>query len=440
MTDLLQWGSLSFREKRLSWSQARGVVALAVRHRPVTALGAAAVLGLAGSGYFAIGYVRYERLMASDQAAISHTASANADLQDALARMRDQVAAANQTLSTAQSRVAALSDEARRQLASSEQAVVSKGDRISQLTHALEQAQRELHLAEAQRVTLLARLSKAEAELTEGLARQQQAQAGLEQWQKKIQQLTNERDRAASERDQLRARVGQLEKQSLLQPHQPAPATAAAAPPTAAVAAAPAVPRAAIAATNAAPAAAAAPARVALVRPLRAAPAVAASGAARAIRARAGLGRGRCRASVRANMACEPASAARSSRCRAAVLRTTEPGKTCRAASGWSRRCRSSAPLTSYHVEQPVRQCAATRTMAVTSFHTGIDHVAPYESPVYATAPGVVTFSGYRDDYGKIVEIDHGHGIVDPLRPSPSCAGVGRTARLGAHGDRAPRL
>jgi murein DD-endopeptidase MepM/ murein hydrolase activator NlpD len=33
-------------------------------------------------------------------------------------------------------------------------------------------------------------------------------------------------------------------------------------------------------------------------------------------------------------------------------------------------------------------------------------------SPVYATAPGVVTFSGYRDDYGKIVEIDHGHGIA----------------------------
>ena len=45
-------------------------------------------------------------------------------------------------------------------------------------------------------------------------------------------------------------------------------------------------------------------------------------------------------------------------------------------------------------------------------FHTGIDLTAPYDSPVYATAPGVVTYAGYRDDYGKIVEIDHGNGIA----------------------------
>ena len=42
----------------------------------------------------------------------------------------------------------------------------------------------------------------------------------------------------------------------------------------------------------------------------------------------------------------------------------------------------------------------------------GTDFLAPYMSPVYATAPGVVTFSGYRDDYGKIVEIDHGNGLA----------------------------
>jgi murein DD-endopeptidase MepM/ murein hydrolase activator NlpD len=33
-------------------------------------------------------------------------------------------------------------------------------------------------------------------------------------------------------------------------------------------------------------------------------------------------------------------------------------------------------------------------------------------SPVYATAAGTVTYSGYRDDYGKVVEIDHGNGIA----------------------------
>jgi murein DD-endopeptidase MepM/ murein hydrolase activator NlpD len=46
------------------------------------------------------------------------------------------------------------------------------------------------------------------------------------------------------------------------------------------------------------------------------------------------------------------------------------------------------------------------------SFHTGLDLSAPYMSPVYATAPGVVTYAGYYSDYGKVVEIDHGNGIA----------------------------
>lgn len=46
------------------------------------------------------------------------------------------------------------------------------------------------------------------------------------------------------------------------------------------------------------------------------------------------------------------------------------------------------------------------------AFHTGIDLSAPYMSPVHATAAGTVTFAGYRGDYGKVVEIDHGNGIA----------------------------
>jgi hypothetical protein len=46
------------------------------------------------------------------------------------------------------------------------------------------------------------------------------------------------------------------------------------------------------------------------------------------------------------------------------------------------------------------------------SFHTGLDLSAAYMSPVYATAAGVVTYAGYRSDYGKVVEIDHGNGIA----------------------------
>jgi murein DD-endopeptidase MepM/ murein hydrolase activator NlpD len=45
-------------------------------------------------------------------------------------------------------------------------------------------------------------------------------------------------------------------------------------------------------------------------------------------------------------------------------------------------------------------------------FHSGLDFDAGYMSPIYATAPGIVRYAGYKRDYGKVVEIDHGSGIV----------------------------
>jgi murein DD-endopeptidase MepM/ murein hydrolase activator NlpD len=46
------------------------------------------------------------------------------------------------------------------------------------------------------------------------------------------------------------------------------------------------------------------------------------------------------------------------------------------------------------------------------AFHSGLDFDASYMSPVYATAPGIVTYAGYRSGYGKVVEIDHANGIA----------------------------
>ena len=45
------------------------------------------------------------------------------------------------------------------------------------------------------------------------------------------------------------------------------------------------------------------------------------------------------------------------------------------------------------------------------SFHTGLDLSAPYMSPIYATAAGIVTYAGYRNGYGRVVEIDHRNAI-----------------------------
>ncbi len=46
------------------------------------------------------------------------------------------------------------------------------------------------------------------------------------------------------------------------------------------------------------------------------------------------------------------------------------------------------------------------------SNHSGLDFPAPRMTAVYATAPGVVSFTGVRDGYGNTVEIDHGHGVT----------------------------
>ncbi|MCL5669110.1 MAG: M23 family metallopeptidase [Gammaproteobacteria bacterium] len=43
--------------------------------------------------------------------------------------------------------------------------------------------------------------------------------------------------------------------------------------------------------------------------------------------------------------------------------------------------------------------------------HYGLDISAAKGTPIYATAPGVVTFAGLNGPYGNMVEIDHGLGI-----------------------------
>ena len=46
------------------------------------------------------------------------------------------------------------------------------------------------------------------------------------------------------------------------------------------------------------------------------------------------------------------------------------------------------------------------------AMHRGVDLAAHYKSPVSATAPGTVTYAGRMSRYGRLVEIDHGHGLV----------------------------
>lgn len=46
------------------------------------------------------------------------------------------------------------------------------------------------------------------------------------------------------------------------------------------------------------------------------------------------------------------------------------------------------------------------------AFHAGVDFAAPPGTKVIATGPGVVTYSGYKDGYGYVVEITHPTGYL----------------------------
>jgi murein DD-endopeptidase MepM/ murein hydrolase activator NlpD len=45
------------------------------------------------------------------------------------------------------------------------------------------------------------------------------------------------------------------------------------------------------------------------------------------------------------------------------------------------------------------------------AFHSGMDFAGAMMTPVHATAPGVVSFTGVRNGYGNTIEIDHGRGF-----------------------------
>lgn len=45
------------------------------------------------------------------------------------------------------------------------------------------------------------------------------------------------------------------------------------------------------------------------------------------------------------------------------------------------------------------------------AFHSGLDFPGASYTPIYATAPGVISYAGVRSGYGNCVEIDHGNGF-----------------------------
>jgi murein DD-endopeptidase MepM/ murein hydrolase activator NlpD len=69
------------------------------------------------------------------------------------------------------------------------------------------------------------------------------------------------------------------------------------------------------------------------------------------------------------------------------------------------------APLSQYWISSGYGERKDPFT-GETSHHSGVDLVAPLGTGIRATAPGRVVFAGKRQRYGRVIEIDHGHGIA----------------------------
>ena len=69
-----------------------------------------------------------------------------------------------------------------------------------------------------------------------------------------------------------------------------------------------------------------------------------------------------------------------------------------------------SAPLDSFSITSRFgkRRDPINRKWAA---HYGVDLDDALRSPVYVTAPGVVTYAGWSGKYGRLIEVDHGAGI-----------------------------
>ena len=366
------------------------------------------------SGVVILAFIAYGIAGALHRRPAAELAAAAPDLQAKIAQLQQQLAAATARLGqtdgttaiaqskaaidAAQSRIKqletardkALADEKqlKQQLSQAQDAASNRTQNLTQLNHTLDTNRGELREADAQRKTLQGRIHQLETELESANARTNQAKADLASNERRLQQLAAEHDKTIAERDRLQTRLLELQGQSS--------------------ALGPIVPNAA----QSAPAAPA-PQRSIADRPSdqrseNVAPASPSHRNSELERILASTGidvdrflykldsvpQGEGGPFIALDKRSLAAENARAEQLRS-ILKTLP----------------LRAPLTHYELASTFgpRIDPLNHRQA---FHPGLDLIAPYKTPVYSTAPGTVIFTGVKEGYGKMVEIDHGHGIV----------------------------
>lgn len=71
----------------------------------------------------------------------------------------------------------------------------------------------------------------------------------------------------------------------------------------------------------------------------------------------------------------------------------------------------------------------------LSSYHPGIDLMAPYGSPIRAAAAGRVVYAGWYSGYGKMVDIEQDDGVITRYAHLSSFANTTRPGRVVAVGE-----
>jgi murein DD-endopeptidase MepM/ murein hydrolase activator NlpD len=349
--------------------------------------------GAAVAAHLATGYIAFDRLVAAKQAEVLQAEMSNADLHALVGRLQERLDVVQARLTTMQSQAGTVRgqlyttemalraaetarDEAQARIAATDEVVAGRAAQLAQLGRLIESLRTELRQTDAQRSSTMARLRQAEADLQGVQAQLAQGRALAEGAQKKAQAVAGERDQAIAERDRLRQRVAELEAKVV------------------------------VVATDR---------RDTTLRQMVPREDGGAEGA------RQGWGEvERLLSSTGVDVDKFMARFGTTRSGQGGPFFAVDPRKRNPAAGGdipaealknMLNSLPLGAPLTDYQLESRFggRTDPFNRQK---SFHSGLDFSAPFRSPVYNTAPGTVVHAGWKSDYGKVVEIDHGSGIV----------------------------
>src|SRR5579883_2054808 len=309
---------------------------------------------------------------------------ATAAVSDAAAADSSRAEASIKLLEEARDRATAEREELQRQLAAAREAASDKSAHLGQLTKALEANRGELRQSDAQRTALQNRVHQLEADLEGANARTSQYKTNLESIERKLQQLAAEHDKTLAERDRLQAQIAELQSKLTSREIK--------LPPAVDIGSAPNNPF--------------APPRTVADRPTEQRSdnggdlerLIASTG----IDVEKLLGR----------LTSVPSGQGGPYMSLDKIKHGAQPDPQ---RSAELQKILKTLPLASPLAQYQVESGFGGRPdpfMKKQAFHSGLDLSAPYRTPVYSTAPGVVIFAGVKEGYGKVVDIDHGHGIV----------------------------